>query len=130
MIDCSRTENYIAEKLRMTKERSGAHYMCICKHDCTDCPLGIKNNGKSVTCTDLEVLYPEKAIEIVQKWSNEHPPKTYLSELLKAFPNSPLNTNGIPKLCPHHLGLINIDDCRPDRDCAKCWNQSIEENKK
>ena len=96
MIDCSRTEKYFAEKRRMMKKHklNGGAY--ICELNCTDCPLSTKNNGTSATCTDLEILYPEKAIAIVQKWSDEHPQKTYLSELLKIFPNSSLDNNGTP----------------------------------
>lgn len=123
-IDCSKTENYFAEKLRMTKRtRKG-----LCKIDCSVCPLCSENNGTSglVSCTTLEMLHPEKAIEIVQRWSDEHPQRTYLSELLKAFPNAQLNDSGMPKgMCPHELGLKDIDCGKTDNACVKCWNQTI-----
>lgn len=104
MIDCSKTENYFAEKLRMTKRtRKG-----LCKIDCSVCPLCSENNGTSglVSCTTLEMLNPEKAIEIVQRWSDEHPQKTYLSELLKNHPNILLNDDGTPTFCPYRLQMI------------------------
>ncbi|RGI72001.1 hypothetical protein DXD93_03455 [Ruminococcus bromii] len=133
MIDCSKTENYFAEKLRMTKRtRKG-----LCKIDCSVCPLCSENNGTSglVSCTTLEMLNPEKAIEIVQKWSDAHPrsdahpQKTFLTEFLKNYPNAPLDDDGAPKgVCPHTLGLTDIDDC--DDNCVKCWNQPIEDGKK
>lgn len=82
-----------------------------------------------VLCSELETLYPEKAIAIVQKWSNAHPQRTYLSELLKIFPNTPLEDDGTPNFCPYRLGLISIDDCRKDRNCVKCWNRIIEDGK-
>lgn len=127
MIDCTKAENYFAEKRRMTKRRKGG----ICKLDCKKCPLYGTNNGTSenLSCVSLEMRYPEKAIEIVQKWSNEHPQKTYLSEFLKNYPNAPLYVTGIPKnICPCHLGLMSIDDCRiNDGNCIECWNQPIEE---
>lgn len=128
MIDCSKTENYFAEKRRMTKKHklNGGAY--ICELNCTECPLNSSNNGSSdmTSCSDFEALYPEKAIEIVQKWSDEHPPKTYLTELLKIFPNTPLEDDGTPdSICPYDLGLMSIDDCRKDRNCVKCWNQPI-----
>ena len=126
MIDCSITKNYIAEKLRMTKVRSGAYY--ICKLDCADCLLSAKNNGAGVTCMDFETLYPEKTIEIVQKWSNEHSQKTYLSEWLRLFPNILLDNDGTPIFCPYHLGFMSMDDCRNDGNCSKCWNQPVEES--
>lgn len=90
MIDCSKTENYFAEKLRMTKRtrRQG------CKIKCSECPLSIQNNGTSdsMSCITFEMYHPEKAIAIVQKWSDEHPQRTYLSEFLKNYPNAQLST--------------------------------------
>nr|WP_306527765.1 hypothetical protein [Ruminococcus bromii] len=125
MLDCMKTENYFAEKKRMIK-RAG---IGVCRIKCEDCPLGITNNGMDVLCSELETLYPEKAIAIVQKWSNAHPQRTYLSELLKIFPNTPLEDDGTPNFCPYRLGLISIDDCRKDRNCVKCWNRIIEDGK-
>lgn len=123
MIDCSRTENYFIEKSRMTKQQKNG----ICKLDCIDCPLSIENNNTGFSCSYFEMRYPEKAVAIVQKWSDEHPPKTYLSELLERFPNVPLTATGIPEdICPFHLGFMSKDDCRNDRNCVKCWNQREE----
>lgn len=124
MIDCSKTENYFAEKRRMTKRtRKG-----LCKIDCSVCPLCSENNGTSglVSCTTLEMLNPEQAIEAVQRWSDKHQQKTYLSEYLKHYPNALLNDDGIPKaVCPYDLGLMNKEFCR--KSCIECWNQSIED---
>lgn len=125
MIDCSKTENYFIEKLRMTKRTREEG----CKIKCSECPLSSQNNGTSerMTCVTFETIYPEKAIEIVQKWSDEHPQKTYLSEFLKNHPNALLNDDGTPNFCPYRLGLMSIDDCRKDGNCVKCWNQPIED---
>lgn len=123
MIDCSKTENYLAEKQRMTKRTGDG----VCHIKCVDCPLGTMNNGIDVLCTDFETLYPKQAIAIVQKWSDEHPQKTYLSKLLEHFPNVKLLGDGTPKcLCPHQLRLKDIDDCRKHYTCAECWNQREE----
>lgn len=100
----------------------------VCELNCLDCPLSIRNNGIGVLCESLEMFYPEKAIAIVQKWSDKHPPKTYLSELLKIFPNTPLGDDGtLNSLCPFELGLTSIDDCRKDGNCVKCWNQPLKD---
>lgn len=123
MIDCSKTENYLAEKKRMTKITSTG----VCKITCANCPLSKKNNGKGRLCVDYEMHYPEKAIAIVQKWSDEHPQKTYLSEFLKNHPNVMLNDDRTPTFCPYRLGLMGADYCRNDGDCVKCWNQPIED---
>lgn len=125
MIDCSRTENYLAEKQRMTKRTGDG----VCHIKCVDCPLGTMNNGIDVLCTDFETLYPKQAIASVQKWSDEYPQKTYLSEFLKNYPNAPLADNGTPDVCPEKLGLTDIK--KPCfGDCVKCWNQPIEGGEK
>ena len=122
MIDCSITENYFAERRRMTMT---AKYG-ICKLDCSDCPLSISNNGTGISCSHFETGYPEEAIAIMQKWSDEHPPKTYLSEFLKNYPNAPLVHDGTPEICLRKLGLTDIKTCRVG-GCVECWNQPIEE---
>lgn len=131
MIDCSKTENYLTEKQRMTKKHKLNYGGYACKLNCADCPLSHLNNGSTMLCSDFETFYPEKAIKIVQKWSDEHPQKTYLSEFLKKYPNVSLEDDGTPKcLCPHQLGLKDIDDCgnRKYHICVECWNQPIEES--
>lgn len=120
MIDCSKTENYFAEKRRMTKRAKNG----LCKLGCSNCPLCSINNNKGKSYTAFEMLYPEKAIEIVQKWSDERPQRTYLTEFLKHYPNTLLDDDGTPKgVCLYAVGLINKDDC--DNNCVKCWTQPI-----
>lgn len=128
MIDCSNTREYFAEKARMSKTTKSGK----CKVECAKCPLSSDNNGVGECCTDFEMLYPEEAISIVQRWSDKHPQKTYLSELLKHFPKVELSDKGVPKLiCPHDLGLNEIEDCDgTDNYCAECWNQSIKKGEK
>lgn len=127
MIDCSKTENYFAEKRRMTKRTTKNG---LCKLGCSNCPLCSINNNKGQSCTAFEMLYPEKAIEIVQKWSDEHPPKTYLSEFLKHYPNALLKDGGTPEICLSSLGLTNYNGCRNGITCSECWNQIIEDGEK
>lgn len=123
MIDCSKAENYFAEKRRMTKRTKDGR----CKIDCSNCPLCSRNNNKKRLCTDFEILYPKEAIKIIQKWSDENPQKTLLSELLKNYPKVPLDYDGTPdSICPYDLGLTSIDTCRNDHNCVACWNQAIE----
>lgn len=123
MIDCSQTENYFAEKARMTKKNK----LGRCKLYCGECLLNNKNNGTSenLLCGAFEAVYPEKAIAIVQKWSDEHPQKTYLSEFLEHYPNAQLSDKGLPMICPHILGLMRRDDCKAN--CIECWGQTIED---
>lgn len=122
MIDCSNTREYFAEKARMSKTTKSG----ICEVECAKCPLSSDNNGVGECCTDFEMLYPQAAISIVQRWSNANPQRTYLTEFLKHYPNALLNDDGIPKaVCPYDLGLMNKERCR--KSCIECWNQSIED---
>ena len=130
MIDCSKTKNYLSAKARMTKKHklNGGAYLCGLT--CAKCPLSSLNNGTtdSMSCSDFETFYPEKAIEVVQRWSDEHPQKTFLTEFLKNYPNAQLRIDGIPKgACPYNLGLMSLNDCRKNGNCVKCWNQPIED---
>lgn len=122
MIDCSKTENYFAEKRRMTKRTKNG----LCKTKCSDCPLCSDSNGTSedMSCTTFETYYPEKAVKVVQRWSNEHPQKTFVTEFLKNYPRAVVNGDGIPNsVCPYDLGLMNKHGCR--KTCIECWNQPI-----
>ena len=124
MIDCSKAKNYLNEKNRMTKACENG----FCFIACDNCPLSGYNNGKNMPCTILELKQPETAIKIVQKWSNEHSQKTYLSKFLQNYPNAELDENGIPnEICPHALGLKEIKDCGAKENCCdECWNQVID----
>ncbi len=128
MIDCPRTKNYFAEKQRMTKKKELSDVTYTCKLDCTKCPLSCSNNYIGVSCSDFETIYPERAVAIVQKWSDEHPQKTYLSEFLKHYPNAELY-HGVPKVCLKKLGIV--PGCAKKGDlyisCYRCWNQPVED---
>lgn len=124
MIDCSKTENYFIEKLRMT----GRTREEGCKIKCSECPLSGQNNGTTecMSCITFEILCPEKAIKVVQRWSDDHPQRTYLTEFLKHYPNALLKNNGTPEICLSSLGLTNYNGCRNGITCLECWNQPIE----
>ena len=127
MIDCNITKNYIHERKRMCDSYS-----------CFECPLSSKTNGTGKTCRVFENCYPDKVMEIVQKWSDEHPPKTLLSEFLKSYPNAKLNSDGFPSdIVPCSLGLIERKDiCKNmclyfydnGHPCYDCWNTLVEES--
>lgn len=128
MNDCSETENYLSEKARMVKLHHCYNVGYMCGIKCCECPLSYHNNGTAQPCSVFETVYPLQAISVVQRWSNAHPKKTYLSEFLHHYPNATLNRKGIPNLiCPHDLGLRDIEGCKKcDNTCTECWNQSID----
>ena len=105
--------DYLKEKARMS-----------------NCPL---NNVENMACVILESKYPEKAVEIVEKWAKENPVKTYLSVLLEKFPNVPLDKKGVPiSFCPEDIyGGEEWEDCNSiiEGKCTKCWNREYKEEK-
>lgn len=121
-----KTENYMHEKARMTKSVVNG----VCHIRCTDCPLSRFNNNEKIVCSELELFHSETAVQIVQRWSDEHPQRTYLSEFLKNYPNAPLEDDGAPEICLSSLGLTNYNGCKNGITCLECWNEPIEDSEK
>jgi len=118
MIDCSNVVNFFRESDR------------ICDlYDCPECPLSSQNNENHISyCPDsLDHENIEKAVEIVQKWSDEHPQRTILEDFLEKYPNAPLNENGSPKACPYLVGYEDEGNCNNYSSCRKCWDRQYEE---
>lgn len=116
---------YLKEKERMTKD---------CEIDCDECPLSMVNNPKGTTCSRLEPDFPSIAISIVQKWSEEHPRKTFLQDFLEKYPKAELIHNKFPEICPHSLGyatnkerFLDTDEQFVSEECEECWNRPLEE---
>lgn len=108
---------FLKEKYRMTKK---------CSISCADCPLCTKKNTTGLRCGDLQGVYPEIAVSIVEKWAEENPQKTRLDQFLKHYPNAPMDDDGTPKVCVNELGFKRDDGCT-SLNCIKCWNTPIEE---
>lgn len=100
---------------------------------CTGCMIHISSHV--LRCFQFCEKYPEKAVDIVEEWSAEHPQETYLTQFLKHYPNARLDSDGTPIcLCPSDLGLMNVDGCtrkcpHPNAEdyCKECWNTAIKE---
>lgn len=113
-IDCSVTVNFAREYSRMCK-----------RNECNECPASLANNGTDYDCERLLYSYPEVAIEIVQKWSDEHPQKTRLDDLKEKYPKFEVHPNGYPCLRPFMFGY-----CKDCGSCALsptsvCWNEPV-----
>lgn len=70
MKDCSKAEIYLREKERM----------CDTADTCEQCFFR-EYTTAFTPCEHFESLEPLKAIEIVQKWSDEHPEGTGISKV-------------------------------------------------
>ena len=107
------------EKAKILKDHKR---MCIntCCDDCTIWKLGDERAG---TCWEWIEEHPEEAIDIIEKWAEEHPIKTRADVFLEHYPgSSPLG------ICPHH---ITPTLCIHNQDCITCkknfWSQEVEE---
>ena len=114
-IDCSKTVNFAREYSRMCN-----------REECNECPASLANNGTDYDCERLLYSYPEVAVEVVQKWSDEHPVKTRLDDLKEKYPNVPLGEDGEPDIYPNSLGY-----CGNCMKCIKfterhCWNEPVD----
>lgn len=69
------------------------------------CPLLNKEGKKYGYCIANIGGCAEKAVQIVEQWSKDHPVKTRQSEFLKMFPSAPID---------RHDGVLCIDPCAID----------------
>lgn len=84
MIDCSKTQNYFIEKLRMTKRTKNG----LCKIKCSNCPLCSNNNGEGLSCPTFEMYYPEKAVKAVQEVERRASTENLFVRIAKVFSKS------------------------------------------
>lgn len=116
-VDCNVTRNFLAEMGRMC-----GYYGDICV---SECPLSSENNGIDAFCDMFVRTCPKVAVEIVQKWSDEHPVKTRLEDLLEKYPNADI-VDGRPLFYPARLGYCEYCDRCNVRGLAKeCWNEPV-----
>lgn len=117
--DCSKTVNFMPEKERM----------CGSFDDCLDCPLNSINNSVGVGCEMLVASHTDKALEIVQKWSDEHQPKTYTEDFFEKFPSAPKVGSGVPTACWDGIygGGRRRSGCDEQSSCKDCWNRIMED---
>lgn len=86
--------------------------LCLARHESGICMVGF----------EYKSFWP-KAIEIVEKWSKEHPKKNRKSEFLKNYPKALIDKRGNPIFCVKALGYE--EDCGPQDNCSKCWNKEV-----
>ena len=123
------TVKYFEEKKRMLNSLGRTKWGCY-GVECSNCPLYFNNSGIEVNCGEFELSYPERAVQTVEKWSQEHPQKTMLQDLLEKHHKVMLRDDGTPKyICPGDLGYCEGRYCNEINklDCIACWNRPLEE---
>lgn len=119
-IDCSKTINFVREFKRMCDFEANAEKAC---HNCS---FGSKYCSEFGT-VDLYSVTPE-SVELVQKWSDEHPQETMAERFFKMFPNARKTKTGLPIICLKDLGILQ--DCPTNGSCLDCWNMPYIDNLK
>lgn len=114
-IDCSATVNFLKEWRRYCGGRR-----------CGYCDLSVHNECGFPACQVKD--HPETAVEIVQKWSDEHPVKTRLDDLLEKYPKVYISSGNTPSIRPYMLGYCeNCDDCVYSHcEAEHCWHEPLD----
>ena len=66
---------------------------------CRGCEIANRMDGNE-SCNDYIKRCPAEAVEIVERWTKEHPLKTRQSEFLKMFPRAGRGEDGLIVFCP------------------------------
>ena len=90
--------------------------MCITYDECKDCPLSTACGGYGPN------TFQDNADEIVDKWIQEHPARTYAMDFFEKFPNADREPDtDEPAVCRCR---IYGGDCH-NSDCTACWNMEM-----
>lgn len=121
-MDCNKTINFFPELKRLCDSRDRCAADGANKEQCP--MLGLAFCGNSATDVSTEEIV--KAIEILQKWSDKHPKKTYAQGFFEKFPNAQNYAGVNPVVCRKKIyGGFKDGDCA--EPCYKCWNEPVEE---
>ena len=121
-MDCSKTINFFAEAKRLCDSRTACEADAANKEQCPmfevcDRPLAEVRAEEIIT-----------AVEILQKWSNEHPKKTYAQDFFEKFPKAQKNWDGVPFVCRKRIygGIRStLEDCDYTGACYRCWSEPL-----
>lgn len=87
--------------------------------------------GDMMSCDEWCANNSKRAVEIVEKWSQEHPQKTMMQDFFEKYPNAPKRRDGAPILCPDQCGYEKQRYCvevnRDVKECSQCWSRPMEE---
>ena len=123
-MDCSKTIDFFSELKRLCSLRLTCEAIA---HD-EQCPL---HGFCELAYSKIYAEDAIKAVENLQKWSDEHPKKTYAQDFFEKFPKAQSNSDGTPFVCRKR---IYGGECQKDEECddytgtcENCWNEPMEE---
>lgn len=96
-----------------------------CKGSCDSCPLWSQNNEFHMRCGKYIREHTEAVNEILLKWIDEHPIKTYKDDFIEKFPKaSKSESTGVLLVCRKNIYGGKCDNC----GCENCWNEPYKES--
>ena len=115
-MDCSKIIDFFPELKRLCDSRTACEADAANKEQCPmfevcDHPL-----------TEICVEDAIKAMKNLQKWSDEHPKKTYAQDFFEKFPEAQRNGDGVPFVCRRRIYGGNCDYTGA---CYRCWNEPM-----
>ena len=123
-MDCSKTINFFAEAKRLCDSRTACEADAANKEQCP--MFKVCDHPLIEICVEDAI----KAMKSLQKWSDEHPKKTYVQDFFEKFPKAQSGSDGTPFVCRKTIyGEVPPKDERCDRRgaCKNCWNEPMEE---
>lgn len=118
IMNCNKTIDFFAEAKRLCNSRTRCTTNAAYKERC---PLFVFCKHTITTRSAEKVI---KAIENLQKWSDEHPTKTYAQDFFKKFPDAPKDGSGKEKYPCACRWVIYGEEC-PYIKCSECWNEPM-----
>lgn len=99
--------------------------------DCDGCPLVYTRE-----CNELRNMVDGsgkavgEVVEIIEKWSREHPRKTRQDVFLEQWPNCMMGDDGIVGMCPRNIDKMYVCNLSRSGECTDCrrefWMQEVE----
>lgn len=122
IMDCNKTTNFLAELQRLCDSRD----RCMANEaNKEQCPMfGFCEDA----LTRIGIKDATKLIEAIQKWSDEHPKKTYVQDFFEKFPDAQSCSDGSPFVCRERIyGGIHstLENCDYTGACYRCWNEPL-----
>lgn len=123
-MDCNKTTNFLAELQRLCDSRDRCIANAANEEQCPMC--GFCEEALTKICVEDAI----KLVEVIQKWSDEHPKKTYAQDFFEKFPKAQSHSDGSPVICREIIyGEIRppFENCYYTGACKKCWDEPMEE---
>lgn len=99
--------------------------MCQSDINCNECiikKICVYNSGSAPD----SIVKSKELVELVEKWSKEHPIKTRANDFWEKHPNAKVDCDFYTEFCCETLGYC--EKCKHGYDtyaCKDCWNEPV-----